>query len=189
VHTLPFPAAHDVLGATLWAANAAVETVGAVAQQVRSSISPVASSIVARPMRDLSWVLDLVVPTVAEAALKRVNLTEMVMRNVDLDSLVATVDLDAVASRLDLEAIVARLDLVHLAETVITGVDLPEIVRGSTGSMSSYAVRGARMQGISGDDAVGRALGRLRHRRRPEAVEPRARRLYPGPMPTEPERS
>ncbi|MGZ4775500.1 MAG: hypothetical protein ACXVYW_09390 [Oryzihumus sp.] len=160
-------------------------------------------------LRDLSDLLDLVVPALVTEVLRRVDLTEtarryldldslvegvdvdavaarldldrvvdrldlnrIVRERVDLDSLVATVDLDAaaarldvdaVARRLDLEAVIDRIDVVGLAEEVIAEVDLPEIIRESTGSVASDAVRGVRMQGISGDEAVGRAIDRLRH--------------------------
>jgi hypothetical protein len=124
--------------------------------------------------------LDRVVTTV----LDRLDLTAVVLDRVDLDRVVTTaldgLDLTAVVlDRVDLDAVVtavlAQVDLVAIAEDVIDGVDLPEIIRESTGSMASDTVRGARMQGISADEAVGRAVDRLllRHGRR--TVQP------PGP--------
>lgn len=93
---------------------------------------------------------------------------------VDLDAVVAAVDLDAAAGRLDIDAIIARIDLAGLAQDVIAEIDLPEIIRESTGSVASETVRGVRMRGISGDDAVGRVVDRLRHPRQPESgVAPR----------------
>jgi hypothetical protein len=56
---------------------------------------------------------------------------------------------------------------------VLAEIDLPEIIRESTGAMASDTVRGVRMQTISADDAVGRAVDRLRLRRaRRVAAEP-----------------
>ena len=121
--------------------------------------------------------LEAVVTTV----LDRLDLTAVVLERVDLEAVVTTVldriDLTAVVlERVDLEAVVTtvldRIDLIAIAEEVIDGVDLPEIIRESTGSMASDTVRGARMQGISADEAVGRAVDRLllRHGRR--AVHP-----------------
>ncbi len=74
---------------------------------------------------------------------------------------------DELVGRLDLDALVTRLDLTSLARTVIVEVDLPEIIRESTGAVSSGAVREVRMRSISGDDTIGRAVDRLllRHRR------------------------
>jgi hypothetical protein len=109
-----------------------------------------------------------------DAVVDRLDLTRIVRENVDLDGLVATVDLDAaaarldidaVARRLDMDAVIERIDLVGLAEDVIAQVDLPEIIREATGSVASDTVRGVRMQGISGDEAVTRAVDRLLLRR------------------------
>jgi hypothetical protein len=100
-----------------------------------------------------------------DAVVARLDLTRIVQDRVDLDAVVAAVDLDAAAARLDLEAVIARIDLAGLAEQVIAEVDLPGIIRGSTGSMASDTVTGVRMQSISGDEAVSRAVDRLRLRR------------------------
>ena len=135
-------------------------------------------------MREFSRTLDALVPVVVTAALDRLDLTELVRARVDLDALVAGVDIAAVLDRLDLtelvrarvnldavvagvnlEAIIRRIDLVGLAEEVIAEVDLPEIIRESTGSVASDTIRGVRMQGISGDEALTRAVHRLRLRR------------------------
>ena len=148
---------------------------------------------------EVTALLDLLVPAIADALLRRMDLTEVVRRYVDLDDLVAsvdldgavsrvdldavvgrldldrivrervdldgivaTVDIDAVAARIDIAAVIDRIDLVGLAEDVIAEVDLPEIIRESTGSMASETVRGVRMQGITADEAVGRAVDRFR---------------------------
>lgn len=101
---------------------------------------------------------DVLVPVVVDTVLDRLDLTAVVLERVDLDAVVT--------------AVLAQVDLIAIAEEVIDGVDLPEIIRESTGSMASDTVRGARMQGISADEAVGRAVDRLllRHGRR--AVRP-----------------
>ncbi len=61
--------------------------------------------------------------------------------------------------------VVGRVDLTGLAEQVIAAVDLPEIIRESTGAVTSEAVRGVRMRSISGDDLLQRAVDRVRPRR------------------------
>ncbi|HEX6247118.1 MAG TPA: hypothetical protein VFZ64_04555 [Nocardioidaceae bacterium] len=117
-----------------------------------------------------------------EPVVARVDV-EAVVDRVDVDAVARRLDLDAVLDRLDLtavvlqrvdldrvvEAILSRVDLVGLAEEVIDGVNLPEIIRESTGSMASDTVHGVRMQGIAADEAVGRAVDRilLRRGRRP----------------------
>jgi hypothetical protein len=236
----------SLLDVAVEASTLAAATAGAVGRRVHAVGRPIAGALLRPPMlppqyqpntwltglarrggkrrdelkRELSTVLDVVVPAVVAALLRRIDLTEVVKRYVDLDSIVAEVDLDAAAVRLDLDAILDRLDLtkivrervdlddlvavidldkavgrvdldkavarvdldavairidldalidridlVGLAEGVIAEVDLPEIIRESTGSMASDTVRGVRMQGISGDEALGRAVGRLRLRR------------------------
>jgi hypothetical protein len=99
--------------------------------------------------RALAQVLDEVVPAVLAAIVDRV-------------------DVDAIAQRVDVSAIVDRIDLVALTEQVIDEINLPEIIRESTGSMASDTIQGVRMQGIAGDEAVTRLVDRLlarRHRR------------------------
>ncbi len=117
--------------------------------------------------------LDAVVSRVdLEAAVDRVDL-DAVVRKVDLDAVVSRVDLDAVAGRLDLDPLVAkvnvqavldRVDLVRIAEEVITAIDLPEILRQSSGAVASEAVRGVRSGGMQADDAVTRFVDRLLRR-------------------------
>lgn len=105
-----------------------------------------------------------------EAILDRIDLNAMVRERLDVDALVQSVDLDAVAKRVDLDAIVERLDLPVLAQTVIDEIDLPAIIRESSGSMASEAARGVRMHSIQADDAVARALDRVLGRRRAARV-------------------
>jgi hypothetical protein len=50
-------------------------------------------------------------------------------------------------------------------QEVMAEVDLPEIIRESTGAVASDTMIGVRMQSISGDEAIGRAMQRLRRRR------------------------
>lgn len=107
-------------------------------------------------LRDrLTSLSDDVVRTLLRLVLDRIDLTETVKRYVDVNSIVEDVDLDAV---------VGKMDIAGLAEGVIAEVDVAEIIRQSTGSLTSDTVQGARMQGISGDDAVDRATGRIRVR-------------------------
>lgn len=147
---------------------------------------------------DLERLAEALVPVVTAAVLDRLDLTTVVRDRVALDAIVAEVDVDAVAARVDvdavvervnvdaiarrvdIDAIVERLDLISLANRVIDGIDLPEIIRESTGSVTGDMVRGVRMQGIEADQAVAGLVARLLRRRpRQSAVdtavpEPRA---------------
>ena len=64
------------------------------------------------------------------------------------------------------EIVLQQVDLIRVAEYVVQGIDLPEIIRESTGTVASEAVRGLRMQGVDADAAVARIADRLLHRRR-----------------------
>jgi hypothetical protein len=86
---------------------------------------------------DLDELLDRLLPALSTQLLRHVDLTEMVKQNVDV---------------------------VTLAEDLIAEIDLPTIIRESTGAVASDTVVGVRMQGISADEAVGRAMDRLRSR-------------------------
>lgn len=91
---------------------------------------------------------------------------DAIAKRIDVDSIVERIDVDAIVSRVDVDAIVQRLDLVALAEEVVNGIDLPEIIRDSTGSMASDVVRDARMQSIDADVAIARVVDRIIRRRR-----------------------
>ncbi|HEY0815212.1 MAG TPA: hypothetical protein VGE11_18230 [Pseudonocardia sp.] len=128
--------------------------------------------------------LDAVVTRVDIAAiLDRVDLDTIVDR-LDLDAVVARVDLDAIAARIDIEAIVkrvdpdaviarvdvdatlARLDLAAIARQVVDDIELPELLRQSTGAVSSEAVREIRDESMLADEAVARFVDRVLRRRR-----------------------
>jgi hypothetical protein len=105
-----------------------------------------------------------------DAAVERVDVAAVV-RRVDLDAIVATVDLDAAVARVDLDAVIDRIDVIGIVEEVLDVIDLPAIIRDSTGSMASETVRGARMTSITADDAISRAVDRALFRRRRARAE------------------
>ena len=100
-----------------------------------------------------------------DAIVSQVDL-DAIANRIDLDAIVERIDVDAIVSRVDVDAVVRRLDLVGLAEEVVNGIDLPEIIRESTGSMASDVVRDVRMQSIDADVAIARLIDRILRRRR-----------------------
>ena len=98
-----------------------------------------------------------------QAVLARVDVDDVVAR-VDLERIIDRIDVDAVVGRADLDAVVAKLDLIALAEYVVEGIDLPGIIRSSTGSMASEGLREVRRQGIGADERVAHVVDRLLHR-------------------------
>ncbi|HEX6758536.1 MAG TPA: hypothetical protein VF086_09015 [Propionibacteriaceae bacterium] len=133
--------------------------------------------------------LDAIVERIdIEAVVSQVNV-DAIAKRIDLDAIVDRIDIDAIVSRVDVDAIVRRLDLVGLAEEVVNGIDLPEIIRESTGSMASDVVRDARMQSIDADVAIARLVDRVFRRRRPRRTdapgEPESRTRANLPEPTD----
>lgn len=96
--------------------------------------------------RTVSELLLSFVPGVTGAALDQLDLTALVRERVDLD------------------AFVADVDVVAIAREVIDELDLPQIVRESTGSMASETVRGVRVRTVDADESVTRAVDRLLRR-------------------------
>ena len=125
--------------------------------------------------RGVERLLDQWVPVIVELIVSRLDLTGVVTRNVDLEEVVEGLDLDAIAQQLDLDAVIARIDIVAIVEDVLSAIDLPAIIRASSGSVASETVRSVRMTGISADEALGRRLERHLLRRR---------RSTPTPAPT-----
>jgi hypothetical protein len=119
--------------------------------------------------------LDRVVREVdLDAVLDRLDLTELVVRRVDLDrvargldvdAVVGRADLDAAVARVDLDAVIARVDLLALAEFVVDGIDLPKIVRESTGSVASEGLRQVRLTSVEADRALAHFVDRMLFRR------------------------
>lgn len=89
---------------------------------------------------------------------------QAIVARLDLDAVAARLDADLVVARVDLDAIVRRIDLVAIAQSVIDAIDLPEIVRESTGALSSDAVRSVRAEGRRADDRVAGLVDRLLRR-------------------------
>ncbi|WP_076261575.1 hypothetical protein [Intrasporangium flavum] len=123
---------------------------------------------------------------------------DAIVAGVDLQQIVDRIDVDGIVERVDVDAVIAKLDLVALAELVVEGIDLPGIIRSSTGSMASEGVREVRRQGIGADERVAHVVDRLLHRpeRAPGPVfeeedgtpptRPQIRRDWGGPDPGTP---
>jgi len=103
---------------------------------------------------ELDVVLDRLLPALLTEMMRHVNVTDLLQENVDV---------------------------VSLAEEVIAKIDLPEIIRDSTGAVASDTLLGVRMHSISGDDAIARAVDRLRLRLTRGAVAPGVAAPVPAP--------
>lgn len=115
--------------------------------------------------------LDRAVPLLVDAVLDRVDLTQLVLDRVDIDRLVA---------RADLEQIIDRIPLVQLADYIVDEIDLPSLIRESTGGITADAIDALRMQSFDVDQAVSRVMDAILRRR----TDPGRR--SPGSAPPEP---
>lgn len=109
-----------------------------------------------------------------EAILDRVDLNAVIAERVNLDAAVGLVDLDAVAggididaitARIDIDAILGRVDLIGLAEEVIDGVDLTDIIRDASTSVTADVMTDVRGTSERADDAVANTINRILRRR------------------------
>lgn len=112
--------------------------------------------------------------------MERVNVDEIVGRvdvqeviaKVDLDEVVDGVDVVRIIDRVDLDAIVARLDLGAIAQEVIDEVDLPKIVRDSSGAMAGEGVQTVRVQGMNADRFVSKVIDKVLRREARDLATP-----------------
>jgi hypothetical protein len=106
-------------------------------------------------------------PGVAAALLDQLDLTAVVADRVDINAVAAQIDVDAVARRVDVIAILDQVDPAALTRYLVEELDLPAIIQSSTGSIMSDAVNDVRMQSISADERLSRAVDAMLLRRHP----------------------
>jgi hypothetical protein len=100
------------------------------------------------------------------------KVTELVLDQIDLTALVRErVDIDAIVAGVDIDAIIDRIDLIGLADQVIDGVDLPAIIRESTGTVTAEVMTDVRSQTSRADDVVSGFVDRILGRT-PQPEEP-----------------
>jgi hypothetical protein len=106
-----------------------------------------------------------------DAIIDRVDV-DRIAAGIDLDAIIARVDPDAVVERVDVEAVLARLDLNGITRQVLEAIDLPGLLRESTGAVSSQAARVVRTEGMQADDSVARFVDRVLRRPHPPRTLP-----------------
>ncbi|HEY7283688.1 MAG TPA: hypothetical protein VID47_19085 [Actinomycetota bacterium] len=119
---------------------------------------------VVRAVLDIIDVDEIIARVDIDGVVERVDLNRAVSR-VDVEEIIARVDIDGVVRRVDIDAIVKRLDLASLTDEVITEVDLREIVRESSSSITGEAVDAVRVQGMNADRFVSRLMDKVLFRR------------------------
>jgi hypothetical protein len=106
------------------------------------------------------------VPSLTTALLNQLDLTAVVGERVDVNAVAEHIDVDAIAQRVDVIAILDRVDPVAVTRYLIEELDLPQIIQSSTGSIMSDTVQDVRMQSISADERLSRAVDAMLLRRR-----------------------
>ena len=123
--------------------------------------------------------LDRLVPGIADAIIERIDLTDVVIDQVDLhrvvtsalDSLDLTevvlerVDVNAIVSAADIDAVIDRVPILPLANYVVDEIDLPQIIRDSTSGIAGDALNTMRRQSAGADDLLSRIVDRATFRR------------------------
>jgi hypothetical protein len=106
---------------------------------------------------------DQAIPWLAVQVLERLDLTQVVLERVDLN---------AVADRLDVDRVLERLDLVTVARELIEELDLPDIIRDSSGTMAVETLDELRVQSAKADVWLAGLVDRLLRRglRSPEPL-------------------
>jgi hypothetical protein len=121
-----------------------------------------------------------VMPRLVDGIVEQLDLTTLVADRIDLDAIVDKIDLDAIVDRIDVDEIVrrvdldvavGRVDLIGIADRVIGEVDVPELIRESTGAVTSETVRSVRMLSAEVDRRLAYIVDRVLMRRRERAAE------------------
>jgi hypothetical protein len=108
-----------------------------------------------------------------ETIVDRLDVNEVAGR-LDVNEVADRLDTDRVIARTDLLAIVERLDLAEIAEEVIEEIDLPRLVRESSGIMANETVQTVRVQGMNADRLVSRVVDRVLRREARDLQPPRS---------------
>jgi hypothetical protein len=156
------PAVDVILGVVAYALYGA----GAVLYVTR----PVAALVLRPPLvpaalQPQTWLLALA----RQGRALRVRVTPQV------EALVSQV-IDGVIAQVDFNAALNHVDLAAIARQVVADIDLPDLIRDSSGALASETVRGLRMQSIGADERVSRIVDKalLRRNGRKTQVRPRA---------------
>ncbi len=129
--------------------------------------------------------LDRVVPAIADAIIERLDLTDLVLEQVDLNRIITSaldgldltqlvidrVDVNAIVAEADIDAVIDRVPIIPLADYVIEEIDLPQIIRDSTSGIAGDAMNTVRRQGVGADQVVSRIVDRIVLRRRQRKLD------------------
>ena len=70
------------------------------------------------------------------AVVQRVDM-EQIVEDLPIEKVVDRVDVNEIVERVDIRGVIDRLDLAEIAQDVMDDIDLPSIIRESSGAMAS----------------------------------------------------
>ena len=169
----PYEPEGDVLSL---ARDLAASTFGLMVYSTQTAIA--LTQATARSLID--GALDRLVPTLVEAIVSRVNITELVISRVDLravieaalnqldltEIVVQRVDIDRIVAQANVEDVIDRVPMIQIADYIIEEIDLPQIIRESTGGIAMDAFTSTRLSAARTDDFVSRLVDALLLRRK-----------------------
>jgi hypothetical protein len=105
-----------------------------------------------------------------DAIVARIDL-DAIVRRIDLDAIVARIDPNEIVERVDLDAAARRVDVATIAREVIDELDLLELIRESSATVTTDVVDDIRLGAVDADRAVARVVDRILRRRTPRGVD------------------
>lgn len=149
--TLPLSAGalHPIVSGTVNAVESAMGLARFTAETCVHIASEASKSAV-------SSILDGVVPPVFNAIISRVDLTEVVVRHVNINEIVAQADINPILD---------RIPMTEIADYVIEEIDLPSLVRESTGGVADDILGLLRLQAIETDNFFSNLVDKVLFRR------------------------
>lgn len=159
-------------------------SMGAATYTATTLVSLVEQTVTYAVTASVNAALDRLVPVIADAIIERIDLTDVVMEQVDLHRIVTSaldtldltsivlerVDINAIVAEADVDAVIDRVPILPLANYVIDEIDLPQIIRDSTSGIAGDAMNTVRRQSVGADDLVSRVADRIVFRRKGRKV-------------------
>jgi len=174
----PFEPEGDVLSL---ARDLMASTIGLMAYSTQTAIAltqAMAQSII-------GGALDRLVPPLVDSIVSRVNLTDLVISRVDLrvivesaldqldltEIVVQRVDVNRIVAEANIDDVIDRVPMVQIADYIIEEIDLPQIIRESTGGIAMDAFTTTRYSAARTDEFVSKIVDTLLLRRKGRDLE------------------
>lgn len=174
----PFEPEGDVLSL---ARDLAASTLGLMVFSTQTALS--LAQVTARSL--IGALLDRVVPPIVDAIIARIDLTDVVISRVDLRAVVESaldqldlteiviqrVDVDQIVAQASIEDVIDRVPMIQIADYIIEEIDLPQIIRESTGGIAMDAFTTTRYSAARTDEFVSKIVDTLLLRRKGRDLE------------------